>query len=87
MTAEEFEDIQCGDGRQALSSLLDHCIRRFRRAGNLVGIAGSVFQKICAGAYAADVDIKPLHNPWEVICERYRKERFDEQGEPIRRSP
>ena len=80
LTNKEFSDLQSEDRRRALSSLLDNCIRRFRLAGNLVGIDGPVFKKICDAGYTGNIDLSPLYGAWEVICTRYRQERFDQQS-------
>jgi hypothetical protein len=80
MTVEEFSGLQREDGRRALSCLLQDCIRRFLAAGSLVGVDGPVFQKIRDARSGGHVDLAPLYPAWEVICERYRQERFDLQA-------
>jgi hypothetical protein len=79
MTVEEFSGLQLEDGRRALSSLLQDCIRRFLAAGSLVGLDGPVFKSLGDARYAGNVDLTALFPAWEVICERYRRERFDQQ--------
>ena len=79
MTPGEFSALQLEDGRRALSSLLQDCIRRFLAAGSLVGVDGPIFKGLRDVRYEGHVDLAPLFPAWEVICERYLKERFDQQ--------
>ena len=80
MTVEEFSGLQHEDGRRALSSLLHDCIRRFLAAGSLVGLDGPVFKSLRDARYEGNVDLTLLFPAWEVICARYRQERFDQQA-------
>jgi hypothetical protein len=70
MTEEEFSVLQEEDGRRALSSLLQDCIRRFLAAGNLVGTDGPVFRRIRDAQSEGHIDLAPLCPAWKLICER-----------------
>ena len=79
MTVEEFTSLQYDQGGSALPALLRQCMRRFRLAGNLVGIAGPIFKKLRDAEHEGHVDLTPLYPAWRVTCDRYRRERFNLQ--------
>ncbi len=80
MTLREFALAQQEDGRRALSSLLMDCMRRFLAAASLVDLNGPIVQRIRDAKYSGNVDLAPLFPAWDLICERYRRERFDPQA-------
>ncbi|HLJ48970.1 MAG TPA: hypothetical protein VKU01_23300 [Bryobacteraceae bacterium] len=80
MTLEAFTKMQRDDGRRGLSSLLQDCVRRFLAAASLVGAEGPAIKRIQDARYEGNVDLTPLFPIWDLICERYRKERFDAQA-------
>ena len=77
MTLKELASHQKTDRFHALSVLIDRCARRFRSAGDLVDIGGTVFEKIRESARERNFDTSALEQTWEVICARYRRDRFD----------
>ena len=80
MTIEEFEEVQDDERRAVLSRLLHDCVRRFRQAGDLVGIGGPVFDTIRKAHYEGGQDLFLLFPMWKELCNRYRAERFDAQA-------
>lgn len=79
MTEEGFSSCQYADQRVDLSRMLEDCIRRFLRSAKLIGIDGPVFQTLRNAERCLQRDLAPLYPAWHVICERYRRERFDPQ--------
>jgi hypothetical protein len=79
MTLEAFTARQHDDGHRALSCLLQDCTRRFLAAAALVGVEGPTIKRIQDARYEGNVDLTPLYPIWDLICERYRRERFDAQ--------
>jgi hypothetical protein len=80
MTLREFALAQQEDGRRALSSLLENCIRRYLLAASLVEVSGPIIERIRDAKYSGNIDLAPLFPAWNVICERYRGERFNPQA-------
>lgn len=79
MTRDEFIEFQHDETRRALSDLVNDCKRRFLEAAKLVGIRSPVIKGIEDALHNGHVDMAPLLPAWEVICKRYRDERFDPQ--------
>jgi hypothetical protein len=79
MTLGEFELVQREDRREALFSLLENCIMKYLLAASLVGVGGPIIERIRNAKCKGKVDLAPLLPAWELISERYRRERFDPQ--------
>jgi len=81
MTRDEFVVAQHDGMRDALSNLIDQCSRRFLKAAHLVNLRGPIIEGIDKAKYGGNIDLTPLLPAWEVICERYRQERLEFQGQ------
>lgn len=77
MTLREFAAAQIEDRNHALPSLVVECVRKFRLACDLVGIDGPLLKKLNIALYDDSFALEPLQPAWEVICTRYRQEKFD----------
>jgi hypothetical protein len=76
---DAFTLMQQDDGRRGMSCLLQDCVRRFLAAAALVGLDGPTIKRIQDARYEGNLDLTPLCPIWNLICERYRNERFDPQ--------
>ena len=76
MNREEFELAQQEWARPALSSLLSNCYERFLRAADLVNLRGEVPERIRRARIEGGTNLRPLFPAWNLICERYRNERY-----------
>jgi DNA-binding GntR family transcriptional regulator len=67
----------------ALSSLVDRCARRFVSAADLVGVKGREIERLRRSRYEGGTDLSRLLEGWDVLCTRYRRERYDAQASLI----
>lgn len=79
VTPEQFAILQQEWVRPALSHLVQRCQQRFLRAADLVHLRGPVIERIRRATAGAGLDLTPLLPVWQLICERFRHERFDPQ--------
>ena len=79
MTYEQFATVQRSEAGGALTSLIHSCARRFLAGAHLVGVEGPVIKQVRVSLYEGVLDLGPLHPFWEIVCRRYRNERFDPQ--------
>ncbi len=81
MTREEFARAQREWTIPALSSLVRRCIDRYLGAVRLLQIRGEPAGVLEHARREGGLDLGPLLPFWNAVCDRYRSERYDAQGE------
>jgi hypothetical protein len=81
MNREEFARSQREWTIPALSGLVRDCIGRYLSALRLLQIGGEPAGVLEHARRNGGLDLGPLLPFWSVVCDRYRSERYDGQGD------